>query len=92
MPKSRGQELDELFEASLAQAVEGIGIRWPELKKDPITKKDEDSGIRYLAYKDLIRAIVTGIGGIEFFNELLYIPIKLHQREFPGSVVDNMLD
>ncbi len=85
-PKSRGEELDELFEASIAQAVEGIGKRWPELKKDPITKRDEDSGIRYQAYKDLIRAIVTGIGGIEFFTQLLYIPKKLADNNTKWNV------
>ncbi len=96
MPKSRGEELDELFEASIAQAVEGIGKRWPELKYDFIegrrAESDYFSGVKYMAYKELIRAIVTGIGGIEFFNQLLYIPKKLHKREFPPSVVDQMLD
>ncbi len=84
MQRTRGQELDELFEASIAQAVEGIGKRWPELKKD--------SGIRYEAYKDLIRKAATSINGISFLVEILEIPNQLWHSHIPGSVIDEDLD
>ncbi len=113
MPKSRGEELDELFEASIAQAVEGIGKRWPELaqKEYPCNtcsirkhcgnreiheceklRNYQQSGSRYLAYKDLIRKVVTSVNGIEFMLQIFEIPNQLYHNVIPGSIVDGMID